>query len=706
MDASQVPRIIEGPCELVTIPAGASLVEAARKMRDKRVDSLVVSNRNHKVIGIITERDFVHRVVAAMLDPRRTRVHDVMTSPVISVSPEDSVAAAQQSMAQHDIRHMPILEDGEMVGMLSARDVVACQLATQEEMREATEQIARLSASMKSLNLDEILQMAVQKVPEVFQADRCVICLPEAKSNSPEGMSVVRRDCRCPLAELKRRLKEQEAASAEEMRVVDCPSACREKGGTSPSLLIPLRMTRPPERSEQAGKTHTGYLCMCCVEDGPEPSSHLLQYKASLVYEILSANLSKAHLYEQTKRSSLTDPLTGTGTRRFFEEKLQAECVRAKRYGRPFCVALLDVDHFKSINDRLGHTAGDRALRTLGMCLSREKRACDVLARYGGDEFIILMPETAREDGLAVVERIRSTAEQVQMPDGVHVTLSCGLAEQPAGYCESANELIRRADLALYEAKRRGRNRVETWADIASRLREEGTAENHKLIQLRDHIAGLSIESKEMFIQSISGLAQALAAKDAYSRNHSENVTRYAVAIAETMGLDPDYIATIRRAAILHDIGKIGVPDAVLLKPEQLTQQERRIMEQHPLTSVSILQQMRFLEQEIPIVRHHHERWDGQGYPDGISGTNIPLGARILAVADAFDAITSERVYRRSQSVRQAVQALRGSSGYQFDPEVVEAMIQWIDSVGRELNKEELTTEDLLASQEACAVTI
>jgi len=184
-------------------------------------------------------------------------------------------------------------------------------------------------------------------------------------------------------------------------------------------------------------------------------------------------------------------------------------------------------------------------------------------------------------------------------------------------------------------------------------------------------------------------------------KSHSVNVTRYAVAIAEVMGLDPEEAATIRRAAVLHDIGKIGVSDAILHKNGPLTAEERRLMEEHVLISVRMLEQLHFLDREIALVRHHHERWDGHGYPDGLQGEAIPRGARILAVADALDAVVSDRVYRGGGTVMDAIRTLQEEAGRQFDPAVVDALVRWVVEVGHSLGKAgEVTCDDLMKSQE------
>ena len=254
--------------------------------------------------------------------------------------------------------------------------------------------------------------------------------------------------------------------------------------------------------------------------------------------------------------------------------------------------------------------------------------------------------------------------------------------------------------MALYEAKSAGRNCVKIWDETMSKHVKAGDIEVEKIKKLQRRITGLSEQTEKMFIQSIWGLVQALEAKDSYAKKHSENVMYYSLGIAKTMKIAPQQIDTIGRAAMIHDIGKIGIPDAILSKPGKLTPRERTVVEQHPLIAVRILENMTFLEREIAMVRHHHEKWNGQGYPHGLSKTSIPLGARIMAVADAFDGLTSDRSYHNPRSLAEAMEILVDSSGYDFDPEVVKAMVSWVEKVRGELGRaDQLMPEDLLDSQ-------
>ncbi len=395
-----------------------------------------------------------------------------------------------------------------------------------------------------------------------------------------------------------------------------------------------------------------------------------------------------------------TDELTGLANRRGFMEAIGLETERARRYRSDLALAMIDVDGFKAINDACGHVFGDRVLVEVARVLKDGARATDVVARYGGDEIIVLMPNTDARQAVSVVERIRRRIAGRVISDGqrsLEVTISAGISaldskDRTAG----PDLLIRQADEALYAAKHGGGNVTKTWNEIARDRTEGGADEATRVEDLRRKVAGLSLQSKEMFVQSLWGLVHALEARDAYMKAHSASVTRYAVAIAETLELDPEETGVIRRAAMVHDIGKIAVPDSILQKRGPLDDHERRVMQGHVLAGVKIIDQMHVLERETPIVRHHHEYWNGGGYPDGISGEAIPLGARILAVADAFDAITSDRVYRKARSVSQALQVLIEESGRQFDARVVDAMVKWILEIGRELGKEsDLAVADL-----------
>jgi len=393
--------------------------------------------------------------------------------------------------------------------------------------------------------------------------------------------------------------------------------------------------------------------------------------------------LGLAKRFEQVlgriEKLSETDSLTGLSNRRSFQQAFAREFQRARRYHRPLALAIMDVDFLKAANDVLGHQTGDLILQVFVKVVLDSVRTSDLTARLGGDEFAVLMPEADGQQAAAVVERIRASFAVKSIGRGevkISPTVSIGVADLTAAQTDTPGALFNLTDKALYTAKRAGRNRVVCATELDDVAELADGDRERKLNQLASQLAGLDAKFKRLFVEAIGGLISALEARDQHTANHSEKVRYYATLIAREMKLHERSIEHIGRAAILHDIGKIGLPDTVLLKEGLLNDQEWQLVKRHPVISVHIMEGMEFLDQEIPTVRHHHERYDGGGYPEGLSASSIPLGARILLVADAFVAMTSSRTYRDSMSVERALDELRRGSGAQFDPAVVSAFLK------------------------------
>jgi len=683
------------PPKIITVKFNATVEAAAEQMFNNKVGCLVVNDDDGKYAGIITERDIVNRAIASSKSVEATTVAEIMTSNIVTCSMQTPTSKAREIMAANGIRHLPVVEGGVVVGMLSARDLMGRQLL---EDRAAAEDVAMLSSCLKSIDINEVADIIVREVPKLFGAGKCVLCFSRNGQSPQEAVLMSRSECNCPREQLNRPDNVTGLFDNGEFHYDSIPEACKTLGGQSPRLVIPLGVPDKKASPSDRGGDLEGFLCMCDLAASAAMNRELVSYKARLAREILTSHLTNARLYQQARLTSLTDALTGVGSRKLLEDKLQTECARAKRYERPFSVAIIDLDNFKTINDILGHAAGDDALVQLAACMKRQKRTPDVLTRYGGDEFVILLPETKAEDAVTLMERLRSKIHEIKLGSEVSMTVSCGIAESKSDDSNLARDIMRRADIALYEAKSAGRDCVKVWDKTMSKSVDVNDLELEKIKRLQRRIIGLSEQAEAMFVQSIWGLVQALEAKDSYAKKHSENVTHYCLGIGRTMGIASRQLEVIRRAAMIHDIGKIGVPDTILSKPGRLTPRERSIVEQHPLIAVRILEKMTFLEQEVKLVRHHHEKWNGQGYPDRLSGDSIGLGARVMAVADAFDALTSNRSYRNPRSVAEAMTILADSKGYDFDPKVVEAMSCWLSNVGEQLGKklDELTPDDLL----------
>ena len=362
------------------------------------------------------------------------------------------------------------------------------------------------------------------------------------------------------------------------------------------------------------------------------------------------------------------DGVTEIYNHRYFQERLSAEMERANRYNRTLSLVMLDLDHFKSFNDAWGHQEGDKLLKWFGQVCTKAVRNIDILARYGGEEFVIVLPETSESEALAVADRIRDlTEKQSLLAFGKNrgVTVSAGIATFPA-HARTRHALILTADAALYSAKQGGRNRCVIYDQNCNRLHHVSTS----------HVKAL-LAGEEM--DAIEALAAVIDARDTYTRGHSHAVMEMSVAIGGKMGLSPDEIENLRSASLLHDLGKIGTPEEVLEKSTPLDPSERRLIEDHAGLGSQILKRVQQMNSVLPGVKHHHERYDGKGYPSGLSGKNIPLLARIIAVADSYDAMTSCRSYKKALTHEEAILEMRRCAGTQFDPDVVEAFIEIIE---------------------------
>jgi len=386
---------------------------------------------------------------------------------------------------------------------------------------------------------------------------------------------------------------------------------------------------------------------------------------AALVGPLIAVALYQRSVHEAlaAMRLALTDPLTGLGNHRHFHERLQSDLDRAAERGTPLSLCLVDIDDFKHVNDRHGHPMGDRVLAQVASRLRQGGEAF----RLGGDEFALLLPGRTEREALdvanVVLERISATTFEHAGP----LTLSAGVATFPLHGTDRA-ELVRVADNALYWSKEHGKACATAFRGGAAEL-----GDLRRLGQERDrHARFLAAE----------GLARAVDARDAYTGEHSAEVGELAARIAARMGRHTDEVELLRLAGSLHDVGKLAIPEDILRKPGPLSEAERVVLERHPQIGFRMLDSLG-VEPVATWVLHHHERWDGSGYPNRLSGDRIPLGARILFVADAYDAMTTDRVYRGRLSHDRAVRELERCAGTQFDPEVVAALRAELEGTGR-----------------------
>ncbi|HEY8778975.1 MAG TPA: diguanylate cyclase [Solirubrobacterales bacterium] len=370
------------------------------------------------------------------------------------------------------------------------------------------------------------------------------------------------------------------------------------------------------------------------------------------------------HLVGQLSTAASIDVLTGLPNRREFETKLRHELSRAKRVGIEFGLVWLDLDCFQPINDSAGHHAGDLLLEQVARLMRREVRESDTLARLGGDEFAVIVPEAAQVDTYLLAERLRRRVRETLEDGGNGLTVSAGVAIF-GRHGSTPQELISAAEQALLAAKRLGRDRTVIFSDeVASNLLELGLGAANEL---------------PTSLETILSLAELVDVNQMGSARHSQVVGRYAEAMGEKIGLYPDDVQRLRLAGILHDVGKIGVRGSILAKPGPLTAAEMDEMRTHPEIGARIARNAGLSDIALWISAHH-ERPDGRGYPLGLSEGEIPLEARILAVGDAYEAMTNDRAYRSAMNESKARAELKRNAGSQFDERVVEAFVSLLES--------------------------
>jgi diguanylate cyclase (GGDEF)-like protein/putative nucleotidyltransferase with HDIG domain len=431
--------------------------------------------------------------------------------------------------------------------------------------------------------------------------------------------------------------------------------------------------------------------------------------------DLIAGALHNALSFQKAQEQAITDGLTGVKTHRFFMEALSAEWKRSTRAGRSFALVLMDLDRFKFVNDFYGHLEGDLVLQRVGHILETNCRRSDVVARYGGDEFVILMPETNMEHARQLASKLRGWVSADPLLREKNISASFGIACYPL-HGSSPQELIQVADASMYLSKHQGGNAVSTadrfdpneakkwkrdvleaylgvtlkrlfatgpeaFEEIYSRLKQfteslaategaNGTATGAEAVSQGPQALPQAV------LDTVTSLAFAIDAKDHYTQGHSQKVSAYAALIGEALGLNDLEVEEIRLGGVLHDIGKVAIPENILNKNGPLNPEEWETMKSHVTFGAKILEPLTPLARIRDMVLHHHEFFDGSGYPHALLGEKIPLGARIIAVADAYDTITSDRTYKKARAAAEALAELERCANAQFDPNVVAAFVR------------------------------
>jgi diguanylate cyclase (GGDEF)-like protein/putative nucleotidyltransferase with HDIG domain len=576
---------------------------------------------------------------------------------------------------------VPIMNRGELVAVLAVGETrngklyrvedidllesIATQVAARmekeyfhEQLREQDKEITlinRLTTIItSSVSIQGIFERFAQELKEVVDVDWAGIALIDGDEVCLSALSCTivspwQRGERIPL------------------KGTGTEWVCREKKSSYESDLVRYHKFWTDEYYSKQGIRSIVYLPLSIKDEGigslvlaslkPNAYSHRQIRLVEQVALQIATPIENAQLYTRAEQRARIDELTGLFNRRHFEERLKEEIARHSRYGDMFSLLLLDLDNFKTYNDIYGHPAGDILLSQIGKTIKGSVRGADQAFRYGGDEFAVILPQAAVDDAHVVAERVRVRIARDMEQKEIAVTCSIGVASYPADGVISG-ELITVADTALYYAKRTGGNRVYLSSKILSEpLDNAGTYARHN---------GLS---------AIHALVSTVEAKDPYTYGHSRKVNTYAVALAEAIGLSPEEVSRVSTAALLHDIGKIGVPDKVLNKKGKLNAEDWEAIKSHPRLGATIVGNIPNLAPCVSTILHHHERWDGSGYPEGLKGEQISIEARILAIADAFEAMSAARPYRPALCGEKVLKELRRGAGSQFDPKLVGVFI-------------------------------
>ncbi|HET9093911.1 MAG TPA: diguanylate cyclase [Solirubrobacteraceae bacterium] len=539
---------------------------------------------------------------------------------------------------------------GELIGVGAIlTDVTEHERSSARERQFLTGLVQVAQAIASHADSQEVLGVVAREAAEMLDLDGAVVA-----SFQPDGVSLEGRwgnvtavsepgtvlpTATMPVTELVR------GTGQPQRQVTEAPDAFGFRSRVAAPILV---------NGALWGAVKAGSPRMVALPDDAEGR---LGRFADLVGLAVANATEQRQLIEQASR----DALTGLRNRRAFQERMASEAQRATRHVTSFSLVLLDIDEFKAVNDIHGHDVGDEVLVEVARRLCEEVRAEDLLARIGGEEFAWILPDVGSRGALLAAERARLLIADTPFREAGPVTVSAGVANfEEAG---DADLLFRQADRALYEAKRRGRNRCVRHSDLGEGCLTEPAA----------GAQSVRVAEQAHALPALRALARAIDAKDPATFRHSERVAQLARELAQLLGWPRPRALALRDAALLHDVGKIGIPEQLLFKPGRLTSEEYEQVKTHAWLSGQIAREVVSPEQAAWIL-HHHERWDGGGYPAGLAGEEIPDGAQLLALADAWDAMTVARPYGEPLSPTEALRECLTAAGRQFAPAAVDAL--------------------------------
>lgn len=615
---------------------------------------------------------------------------------------------------------VPLLSEGERLGVLGlwerspgtsafrAQDrelalTIAGNLASIIRADQAIAQIRADRAREQLINrvsqeirqsikeLDQIFETLVNLLTEHLKLDLCVVSLFDQQNNSFVNSKITGdlTNAEEPLtAHFAEQLFEAVMEHLQKGQIIILyPDDIREK--LAPLEIVPPGMIKMITLVPLVqGESFKGALCMVSCERARPFAVKDMKMIQDLADRV-AVVVTHKELFEQVERQAVTDPMTGLYNRRYFQEQLVRELDRNQRFGHPFSYIILDLDFLKKINDTLGHQFGDAAIKHIAAVLKKSIRDVDTTARYGGEEFVVLLPETDVAGARIVADRMCASIREKEVEGIGTVTASIGVATYPVD-AQDAAHLTELADQALYLAKHRGRNQVcSVSEDLLPTLDESGekTVPEPKrdapLKPKTEELASIDLKliAEHGLLGILGAVVKMIEARDAYTTERSPRAADYATRIAASLHLSKDHSTIISLAAILHNVGKIAVDEQILQKKGPLTEEERKIIETAPTIGAKILEPAKHLFRVASVVEAYHEHWDGTGYPKGLKGEEIPLESRIVALADAYVAMTSDRPYRKALSKEEAMKLIADGANKEWDPRLVKI---FLNLLGRE----------------------
>lgn len=599
---------------------------------------------------------------------------------------------------------LPIGEAGLDVGVLILQ--TALILTTAGVIGYLTEELSREEATTTlldnalevstllagALDTEDVYHRLTELVARLFRAGRVAVILTEPGSDTATITSAVDRgEHVSDLAiDLDRYPEVQTALDRRAPVVISRPDEHPDMAGVrselpgearrSSILVVPILADDQPRgvlfvRLERAGHTFT---------------DHEIKF-VRIMADAAGQALLRADRFAEIAEAARRDSLTGLYNMRIFHRRLSDEIDRSDRTEARVSLLMIDIDYLKDVNDTYGHLAGDRVIREISQTLLDKVRSIDTVARYGGEEFALLLPETGGERAVVVAERLRMAIEGLRH-DGVteSVTVSIGMATYPDD-ANTPTDLIHKADLALYASKNRGRNQTTRFGlldqeeDLTARRVPDDSgefADANLVSSLRSALnevrSGRGAAGGRHDI--VASLAAIMEARDAQAFEQLKNVGAVAELLLAHLPLTERQRWSIQVGCMLRDVGKLAISDRLLYKKDFLTREEYRLVRRHPVVSARIVAPVQGFESIVPYVRHHHERWDGKGYPDGLKGEEIPYGARVVGLIDAFQAMVNRRPYAsRARGLRYACDEIRRNAGTQFDPDLAEQFLHLVD---------------------------